>query len=123
MYETILDAYSACSTRSAKAAAVSLPSGAGDGPGRPRAASRRSAWPDSERAKTASAMPETGTSGSSANCTIQRPVPFCSARSCTMATKGFPVAASVWARASAVISIRYESRRPVFQLRNVSAIF
>ena len=67
-------------------------------------------------------MPETGTPRSSAICTVQRPVPFCSAWSATMSTKGLPVAASVWASTSAVISIRYESRRPVFQVRKVSAI-
>ncbi len=39
-----------------------------------------------------------------------------------MSTNGFPVAASVWARTSAVISMRYESSRPVFQERKTSAI-
>ena len=68
-------------------------SGAGVlGPGRPRAARRRSAWPDSERAKTASAMPVTGTPRSSAIWTVQRPVPFCSAWSSTTSTNGLPVA-------------------------------
>ena len=43
------------------------------------AAARCSAWPDSERANVASAMPVIGTPSSSAFCTVQRPVPFCSA--------------------------------------------
>ncbi len=122
VYETTFDAYSACSTRSANADASAPSSGSATGPGSSREASRRSAWPERERAKTASAIPETGTPRSSAICTVQRPVPFCSARSCTMSTNGLPVAASVWARTSAVISIRYESSRPVFQLRKVSAM-
>ena len=53
---------------------------------------RCSAWPDSERANTASAMPVTGTPRSSAICTVQRPVPFCSAWSATTSTNGLPVA-------------------------------
>ena len=63
------------------------------GPGQAaRAAARCSAWPDSERANTASAMPVTGTPRSSAVCTVQRPVPFCSAWSRTTSTNGLPVA-------------------------------
>ena len=80
-------------------------------------------WPDSDRAKVASAIPSTGTPRSSAVCTVQRPVPFCSAWSSTMSTNGCPVLASVCASTSAVISIRYESSRPVFQVLNTSAIW
>lgn len=76
------------------------------GPARPREASRSAAWPEMERAKTASAMPDTGTPRSRAIWTVQRPVPFCSAWSTTTSTKGLPVAASTWDSTSAVISIR-----------------
>lgn len=68
-------------------------------------------------------MPDTGTPRSSAIWTVQRPVPFCSAWSTTTSTNGLPVAASTWESTSAVISIRYESRRPVFQVRKMSAIW
>ena len=44
-----------------------------------RAASRCGTEPDSARAKVASAIPVIGTPRSSAFCTVQRPVPFCSA--------------------------------------------
>ncbi len=59
-------------------------------------------------------MPVIGTPRSSALCTVQRPVPFCSAWSGTMSTNGLPVSASVWASTSAVISIRNDSRSPSF---------
>lgn len=89
-----------------KRSAAALSSQVSVGPGSSRAASRSVTLPESERAKTASAMPETGTPSSSALCTVHRPVPFCSARSWTMSTNGRPVAASVWPSTSAVISIR-----------------
>jgi hypothetical protein len=57
----------------------------------------------------------TGTPRSSAACTVQRPVPFCSAWSSTTSTNGLPVAASSCLSTSAVISIRYEPSRPSFQ--------
>ena len=74
------------------------------------------------RAKVASAMPVIGTPRSRALCTVQRPVPFCSAASATTSTKGLPVSASTCASTSAVISIRNESRSPPFHARNTSAI-
>ena len=46
------------------------------GPGSPAETARCSGCDESERAKTASAMPETGTPRSSAVCTVQAPVPF-----------------------------------------------
>ncbi len=49
VYETIFDAYSACSTRSAKAWASDSLSGRAVGPASPREASRSAAWP-TERA-------------------------------------------------------------------------
>ncbi len=106
VYDTIFDAYSACSTRSAKAPASASLSGVAFGPASPREASRSPACPDRERAKTASAMPDTGTPRSSAICTVQRPVPFCSAWSTTTSTNGLPVAASTCDSTSAVISMR-----------------
>ena len=76
------------------------------------AASRWSAWPDSERAKTASAMPVTGTPRSSALCTVQRPVPFCSAWSARRRRTACRSRRRCGASTSAVISIRNESRSP-----------
>ena len=70
------------------------------------AAARSDLDPDSERAKTASAMPEIGTPRSRPICTVQRPVPFCSAASSTMSTNGLPDVLSTCASTSAVISIR-----------------
>ncbi len=67
-------------------------------------------------------MPVIGIPRSSALCTVQRPVPFCSAWSSTMSTNGFPVSASVCASTCAVISMRNESRSPSFQVRKISAI-
>jgi hypothetical protein len=67
---------------------------------------RCSGWLDSERAKTASAMPETGTPRSIAVCTVQPPVPFAPAWSRMTSTSGLPVSASTWRSTSAVISIR-----------------
>ena len=49
---------------------------------------------ESERAKTASAMPETGTPRSRAVCTVHAPVPFAPASSRMTSTSGLPVAAS-----------------------------
>ena len=49
-------------------------------------------------------------------------MPFCSAWSTTTSTNGLPVSASTCDSTSAVISIRYESRRPRFQVRKISAI-
>ena len=74
------------------------------------------------RAKVASAIPVIGTPRSRALCTVQRPVPFCSAASATTSTNGWPVSASVWPSTSAVISMRKESRSPVFHSRKMSAI-
>ena len=121
-YATIFDAYSACSTWSANALRLvraERPSPSARQP-RGRRADRRG--PDSERANTASAIPHTGTPRSSAIWTVQRPVPFCSAWSSTTSTKGLPVARRCTPSTSAVISIRYESSRPGFQVRNTSAI-
>ncbi len=78
--------------------------------------------PDSARANTASAMPVTGTPRSSADLTVQRPVPFCSASSTITSTSGLPVLASIWRSTSAVISTRKLSRSPVFHSVNTSAI-
>ena len=64
---------------------------------RPVVALRWATEPDSARAKTASAMPVTGTPRSSADLTVQRPVPFCSASSRMTSTSGLPVLASVCA--------------------------
>src|SRR5207344_1313413 len=66
-------------------------------------------------------MPVMGTPRSSALCTVQRPVPFCSAWSSTMSMNGLPVAASVCASTSAVIWMRNESRSPSFQVRKMPA--
>ena len=82
-------------------------------------------WPacdDSERAKTASAIPETGVPRSSAVCTVHTPVPFDPAWSSTTSTNGLPVAASTWVRTSAVISIRYDSSSPLFHSVKMPAI-
>ena len=49
---------------------------------------------DSERAKTASAMPETGTPRFRAVCTVHAPVPFAPAWSRMTSTSGLPVSAS-----------------------------
>ena len=70
---------------------------------------------ESERAKTASVMPVSGTPSSSASCDVQRPVPFCSAWSTITSTSGLPVSASVLPSTVAVISIRNDSRSPLFQ--------
>ena len=78
--------------------------------------------PDSARANTASAMPVTGTPRSSADLTVQRPVPFCSASSRMTSTSGLPVLASVCLSTSAVISTRKLSRSPLFHSVNTSAI-
>ena len=86
------------------------------------AALRCGAEPDSARANTASAMPVTGTPRSSADFTVQRPVPFCSASSSMTSTSGLPVLASTWPSTSAVISIRKESRSPLFHSAKTSAI-
>ena len=86
------------------------------------AAFRCSVWPDRLRANVASAMPVIGTPRSRALCTVQRPVPFCSAASSTTSTNGLPVAASVCSRTSAVSSIRNDSRSPPFHSRKTSAI-
>ena len=67
-------------------------------------------------------MPVTGTPRSSADFTVQRPVPFCSASSRMTSTSGLPVLASVWRSTSAVISIRKLSRSPLFHSANTSAI-
>ena len=63
---------------------------------RPVVALRCATEPDSARANTASAIPVTGTPRSSADFTVQRPVPFCSASSRMTSTSGLPVLASVW---------------------------
>ena len=76
--------------RSRSSSASSRRVGAGEHAARPPRAC--SAWPESDRANTASAMPVTGTPRSSAICTVQRPVPFCSAWSTTTSTNGLPVA-------------------------------
>ncbi|SLH02479.1 Uncharacterised protein [Mycobacteroides abscessus subsp. abscessus] len=73
---------------------------------RPVAALRWAREPDSALANTASAMPVTGTPRSSADFTVQRPVPFCSAASTITSTSGRPVLASTWFSTSAVISTR-----------------
>ena len=67
-------------------------------------------------------MPVMGTPRSRAFCTVQRPVPFCSARSSTMSTKALPVSASTWPSTSAVISIKNDSRSPSFQVLKIWAI-
>ncbi len=74
--------------------------------GRVRPASRCGTELDSARAKTASAMPVTGTPRSRADLTVHRPVPFWPARSTIMSTRGEPVSASTWSSTSAVISMR-----------------
>ena len=83
-----------------------MSSGVSPVPNASRAARRWSACPDSDRAKVASAIPVIGMPRSSALCTVQRPVPFCSASSSTMSTKGLPVLASVCDSTSAVIWMR-----------------
>ena len=115
-YATILEAYSACRTSSMKPSRrrSSNSAACAGQPGRGRLA--LGAEPDRARAKVASAIPVIGTPRSSAFCTVQRPVPFCSAWSSTMSTNALPVAASVWPRTSAVISIRNDSRSPEFQV-------
>ena len=67
-------------------------------------------------------MPVTGTPRSRAVCTVQAPVPFWAARSRITSTKGLPVSASVWASTSAVISIRKDSRSPLFHSAKTSPI-
>ena len=74
--------------------------------GSARPASRCGTELDRARAKTASAIPVTGTPRSRADLTVQRPVPFWPARSTITSTRGYPVSASTWASTSAVISIR-----------------
>src|SRR5665647_345836 len=89
-YATTLEAYSASRTSSmnpSRSATSQVPAL----PGSKRPASRWGAPPDSARAKVASAMPVTGTPRSRAFCTVQRPVPFCSARSTTTSTNAPPV--------------------------------
>ena len=73
---------------------------------RPVVALRCGTDPESARAKTASAMPVTGTPRSSADFTVHRPVPFCSASSRMTSTSGLPVLASTCLSTSAVISMR-----------------
>ena len=70
----------------------------------------------------ASAIPVIGTPRSSAFCTVQRPVPFCSAWSRMMSTNAPPVSASTWLSTSAVISIRNDSRSPEFQVSKILPI-
>ena len=92
------------------------------GPGKTPAARTRSALrAERERAKTASVIAVTGTPRSSADCDVQRPVPFCSASSRMTSTRGCPVAASTLLSTSAVISIRYEFSSPWFHSRKMAA--
>ncbi len=117
----IFDAYSACRMSSVNCFAspglVPKPPDAS-----PVVALRWVTDPDSARAKTASAMPVTGTPRSRADLTVQRPVPFCSASSRIRSTSGLPVLASVWRKTCAVISTRKLSRSPEFHSSNTSAI-
>ena len=111
-YATIFDAYSARRTSSMNASASSTVERldrAGQVAARRRAAR---GGDDSERAKTASAMPETGTPRFSAVCTVHAPVPLAPAWSRMTSTSGLPVAASTWRSTSAVISMRYDSSSP-----------
>src|SRR6478752_3098345 len=104
-------------------AALSLTSQAPFGPGSlPAAAARCASDDDRPRAKTASAIPETGMPRSSAVCTVQVPVPFIPAASRMTSISGLPVDASTWASTSAVISIRNESRSPLFHSPKISPI-
>ncbi|COW97642.1 Uncharacterised protein [Mycobacterium tuberculosis] len=100
-----MEAYNAWRTSS-----VNVAGSAGCSPSlpeaRPLAAERCPTDPERARANTASAMPVTGTPRSSADLTVQRPVPFCSARSTMTSTSGLPVLASVCRSTSAVISTR-----------------
>ena len=111
-YATIFDAYRARRTSSMNASASATRESPRPGrAGRPTTA-RCSGWDESERANTASAMPETGTPRSSAVCTVHAPVPFAPAWSRITSTSGLPVSASTWRSTSAVISIRYDSSSP-----------
>ena len=85
------------------------------------AAARRSGLLEAARANTASAIADAGTPRLSDSCTVQVPVPFMPAASTMTSISGLPVAASTWRSTSAVISIRYESRSPVFHWANTSA--
>src|SRR6266511_4312177 len=87
----------------------------------PDASTRSALRADSMRANTASVMPVTGTPSSSAEETVQRPVPFCSASSRITSTSGLPLASSTLASTLAVVSIRNDSRSPWFQLANTPA--
>jgi hypothetical protein len=88
----------------------------------PAVAARCVRAPERARAKTASPIPVTGIPRSRAALTVQRPVPFWPAASTMTSMSGRPVAASVCESTSAVISMRYESRSPAFQVRKMSAI-
>ncbi len=103
-------------------ASVSSTENSSSGPGRSRDTARCSGCEESERAKVASAMPETGTPSDSAVCTVQAPVPLAPAWSRITSTSGWPVEASTWRSTSAVISIRYDSSSPLFHSAKISAI-
>ncbi len=92
------------------------------GPGSLAAASRCLGCDERARAKTASAMPETGTPRSSEVCTVHTPVPFDPAWSRTMSMNGLPVLASTCFSTSAVISMRYDSSSLLFHFVKTSAI-
>ena len=121
-YATIFDAYNAIRTSSMNPA-WSFTSQAPFGPGSfPAAAARCTVEDDNPRANTASAIPDTGIPRSNAVCTVQVPVPFIPAASRITSINGPPVAASTWASTCAVISIRNESRSPLFHSPKISPI-
>ncbi len=70
------------------------------------AAARCAGRPDSARAYTASVIAVIGTPSSSADCAVQRPVPFCSASSRITSTSAPPLDGSRLASTAAVISIK-----------------
>ncbi len=102
-YATTFEAYSASRTASTNSGPAVPPLG----PASVRdALTRWSLRADSARAKTASVMAVSGTPSSSADCAVQRPVPFCSALSRITSTSGLPVSGVLWAEHVAVISMR-----------------
>jgi len=66
-------------------------------------------------------MAAAGTPSFRASWTVQVPVPFMPAASTITSTSGLPVSASTWRSTSEVISIRKESRSPVFHSAKMSA--
>ena len=114
-YEMILDAYRACS-RSSMNCFLSPVNGSICGPPMTLDARTRSSLiDDRQRAKTASPMRVTGMPRSSALVAVHLPVPFCDAASRILVTRGTP-SSSLYLRMVVVISIRNESRTPLFQV-------